>query len=95
MLKVNYIKKTHTFIIIQFLKSKVQNMLHFIKGQGGLRAVFFGGEAVKDNLFVCLFLVLQDDNTPWLGAPSPSSKSARVGLVFHSFISLLAFLSNS
>ena len=52
------------------------------QGQGVLRAVFFGGEAVKDNLFVCLFLVLQDDNTPWLSALFPSSKLAMVDQLF-------------
>ena len=40
MLKVIYMEKTHTFIIIQFLRSKVQNMPHFIKGQVVRRAVF-------------------------------------------------------
>ena len=31
---------THTFIIIQFLRSKVQNMPHFIKRQVFWRTVF-------------------------------------------------------
>ena len=60
---------THTFIMTKFLRSKVQNMPHFIKHQVFWRMCFLQG-AVKDNLFVCLVLVLQDDNTPcWVPRP--------------------------